>query len=138
MTIPEYLNTLPEERKAYMTAVHEAIIANDNTVIPAVEAMMGKEMILYKERKYMKYGLSSVKNYISLHCLPMYGSPVLHAKFVALLPRAKFQKGCINFTGEDEVPLSAVAAITQACAGISIADLLETRDRKKNKPPAKD
>ncbi|MGN6395117.1 MAG: hypothetical protein ACTHMI_06125 [Mucilaginibacter sp.] len=138
MSITEYLHTLPEDRKRYITALHEAIIANDKTVIPVVESMMGKEMILYKERKYMKYALSSVKNYMSLHCLPMYGSPVLHAKFLALLPHAKFQKGCINFTGDVEMPVSAVAAIISSCSGVSIADLLESRDRKKSKTPVKD
>ena len=70
---------------------------------------------------------------MSLHCLPMYGSPVLHAKFVALLPHAKFQKGCVNFTGGDEMPVAAVASMISACAGVSIANLLEARDRKMSK-----
>jgi hypothetical protein len=92
--------------------------------------MMGKEMILYEERCYMKYGLAGTKNYMSLHCLPMYMNPPLYQKFEKLLPAAKFQKGCINFTGEAEMPPQAAAAIIADCSSISIADMLEKRKRK--------
>jgi len=78
----------------------------------------------------MKYGLAAVKNYMSLHCMPIYMNPALHAKYAALLPAAKFQKGCINFTGSDEVPLDIISALIADCSGISIAEMLENRKRK--------
>jgi hypothetical protein len=68
-------------------------MANDKTVTPVVEPMMGKEMIIYKEATTMKYALSGVKAHISLHCLPMYMNPAIHQKYEPLLPAAKFQKG---------------------------------------------
>ncbi|MDB4920665.1 hypothetical protein [Mucilaginibacter sp.] len=58
-------------------------------VSPVIKPMMGKEMILYEERCYMKYGLASTKNYMSLHCLPMYMNPSLHAKYAGLLNAKK-------------------------------------------------
>ncbi|QKJ28272.1 DUF1801 domain-containing protein [Mucilaginibacter mali] len=131
MTVPEFISTIPAGRRQLITALHEAIMANDATVAPVIEPMMGVEMIIYKERAYMKYGLASTKKYMSLHCLPMYMNPPLHAKFSALLPLAKFQKGCINFTDTEEMPVDAVAALITDCAGISIAALLEARNRKK-------
>lgn len=131
MSIAEYISTQPPEWQAQMTALHEAIITNDKTVIPAVEPMMGKEMILYKERKCMKYGLAGVKKYMSLHCLPIYMNPAFHTKYTPLLPKAKFQKGCINFTGTDDMPVEIAAALISDCAGISIADMLENRNKKK-------
>ncbi|HEY8930432.1 MAG TPA: hypothetical protein VIM55_14625 [Mucilaginibacter sp.] len=131
MTVAEYISVQPAERQAQMKALHEAILANDSTVEPVIEAMMSKDMILYKERKYMKYGLAGVKNYMSLHCMPIYMNPVLHAKYGALLPKAKIQKGCVNFANSDELPVEIAAALIADCAGISIAEILENRNKKK-------
>ncbi|MDB5122457.1 MAG: hypothetical protein JWP94_586 [Mucilaginibacter sp.] len=130
MTITEYIISAPAEWQATLTALHEAILANDPTVAPVIKPMMGKEMILYEERCYMKYGLASTKNYMSLHCLPMYMNPALHAKYAGLLPDAKFQKGCINFTGGDAMPSAVVNALVAECSAISIADMLEKRKKK--------
>lgn len=131
MTVAEYIGAQPAERQAQMNALHDAILANDKTVEPVIEVMMGKDMILYKERKYMKYCLAGVKNYMSLHCMPIYMNMVLHAKYGALLPKAKIQKGCINFENTDEMPVEIAASLIADCAGISIADMLENRNRKK-------
>src|ERR1700761_4404000 len=98
MSILEYILTAPAERQAALTAIHDVIMANDPSVTAVIKPMMGKDMILYEERGYMKYGLADTKNYMSLHCLPMYMNPVMHTKYTPLLPDAKFQKGCINFT----------------------------------------
>ncbi len=130
MTISEFIGTQPAERQDLMTALHNAIINNDRSVIPVIKPMMGKEMILYEERNYMKYGLASVKKYMSLHCLPMYMNTPLHSKYAALLPGARFQKGCINFTGPSEMPVDIAKNLIIDCAGISIADMLEARKQK--------
>jgi uncharacterized protein YdhG (YjbR/CyaY superfamily) len=130
MTIAEYISSLPEERQTTVSAIHEAILANDPTVTPVIKPMMGKEMILYEERGYMKYGLASTKNHMSLHCLPMYMNPALHQKFEKLLPDAKFQKGCINFTDGKALPPEVLAAIVAECSSINIADVLENRKKK--------
>lgn len=131
MTIPDHISSAPAERQATLTAMHETILANDPSVTPVIKPMMGIEMILYEERgRYMKYGLSSTKNYMSLHCLPMYMNAPLHARYSALLPNAKFQKGCINFTDGGEFPLKVLAALITDCSAISIADMLEKRKKK--------
>jgi hypothetical protein len=125
-----YISQQAPERQAILTALQECIIANDKTVSPVVEPMMGKEMIIYKEGATMKYALSSVKKYMSVHCLPMYMNPALHAKYSALLPKAEFQKGCYNFTDGENVPLEIVGQLIAECAGISIVALLENRKKK--------
>jgi len=129
MSITEFISGAPGDRQAVLTALHEAIMANDPTVTPVVKPMMGKEMILYEERSYMKYGLASTKNHMSLHCLPMYMNPALHERFEKLLPEAKFQKGCINFKDEAEMPVTVVARLIADCSAISIAAMLEKRKR---------
>jgi hypothetical protein len=130
MTITEHIHNAPAERQTILSAFHEAILANDLSVTAVVKPMMGKEMILYEERCYMKYGLASTKNYLSLHCLPMYMNKELHTKYEALLPAAKFQKGCINFMDEAELPLSMLTVLITECSAISIADMLEKRKKK--------
>lgn len=130
MTITEYISGAPAERQATLTTLHEAILANDPTVIPVIKSMMGKEMILYEERCYMKYGLASTKNHMSLHCMPIYMNPALHAKYVPLLPAAKFQKGCINFTNGEDFPISVLTALITDCSSIDIAAVLENRKKK--------
>jgi hypothetical protein len=131
MTVSEYIRGLPAERQVLLNTLHETIINNDPGVKAVVKPMMGKEMILYEERGYMKFGLASTKNYMSLHCLPMYMNPPLHAKYERLLPAAKFQKGCIHFTDGAAMPPAIVTTFITECSSISIADMLE--NRKKNK-----
>ena len=130
MTIAEFNSTMPVERQAILAALHQVIVAKDPTVIAAVKPMMGKDMILYEERCVMKYGLASVKAHMSLHCLPMYMNPALHAKYESLLPAAKFQKGCINFTDAAALPPAVLAALITECSAINIADMLEKRKKK--------
>ena len=92
--------------------------------------MMGKETIMYEQYNYMKYALASAKNYLSLHCLPMYMNAPLHAKYTPLLPAAKFQKGCINFTDAAHVPVAIVAALVAECAPVNVPAMLANRKKK--------
>ena len=130
MTTPEFLASLPAERQELMNTLHETIIANDPNVTFAIKPMMGKEMIMYEEGSYMKYALASAKSHMSLHCMPIYMNAGLHTKYAALLPAAKFQKGCINFTAAAAVPVTIVAALIGDCAPINIPALLENRKKK--------
>ena len=123
--IQDYLRSQAPERQELMTAIHKVILQQDKTVVAAIEPMMGKEMILYKDRGSMKYGLSGVKQYISLHVLPIYGSKELHAKYQALLPAAAFQKGCINFKSAEEVPVKILKKLFADCAKIDLVKIRE-------------
>ncbi len=125
MEITKYIASQPLERQKILTNIHEAIIANDKSVKAEVGLMMGKEMIVYKGKGYMKYGLSSVKNYISLHAMPIYGSKVLHAKYKLLLKKANFQKGCINFINESEMPLEIIKELILDCSAIDLLKMKE-------------
>jgi len=130
MTTPEFLTSLPADRQELMNTFHETIIANDPNVTFAIKPMMGKEMIMYEEGCYMKYALASAKSHMSLHCLPMYMNAPLHAKYAGLLPAAKFQKGCINFTFAAAMPLAIVSALIADCSPINVPAMLENRKKK--------
>jgi hypothetical protein len=130
MTVKEYIERASLERQAMLVALHQLIIDNDQTVETLIKPMMGKETIMYEQRGYMKYGLANVKNHISLHCLPMYMHPALHAKYVVLIPSANFQKGCINFADGDAMPLDALKLFIAECSVVDIAEVLENRKKK--------
>lgn len=130
MNVAEYINQLPAERQGTLTAIHETILANDQGVTPVIKPMMGKEMILYEQRGYMKYALADTKKHMSLHCLPMYMNPAIHTKYLSLMPAAKFQKGCINFTDGSELPPAALTGLITDCSSVNIADVLESRKKK--------
>ena len=82
MTPADHLSKQPEDRRKILSDIHAIILQEDTTVKPEVGPMMGIPMILYKERTYFKYGLASVKNYMSLHVMPIYGGSPLHEKFL--------------------------------------------------------
>ena len=125
MEIEVYINSQPIDRQKILSDIHKAIIENDKSVIAKVELMMGKEMIVYKGKGVMKYGLASVKNYISLHLMPIYGSITLHTKYKTLLPLANFQKGCINFDNENEMPIEIVRKLIIDCSSFDLTKMRE-------------
>lgn len=125
MDAKDYILKQPPARQNVLVKIHAIILEADKQVKAEVEPMMGKEMIVYKGKGSMKYALASVKNYMSLHLLPIYGSTALHSKYKMLLNKADFQKGCINFNSEDEMPLDIVKQLMTDCSAI---DLLKIRE----------
>jgi hypothetical protein len=116
-----------------MSQLHEIILQKDKTVTPVIAPMMGKEMIIYNAPGSFKYGLSSVKKYMSLHVLPMYVSATVYDKYKGLLKEAKFQKGCINFNNIDEMPLKIVMDLITDCAKIDLHAIRENQLKSKSK-----
>ena len=127
----QYLSAQPLDRQSILTNIHAIIIKEDTTVIPVIEPMMGKEMIIYKYKNSMKYALASVKNYMSLHVLPIYGSSTLYAKYQLLLDKASFQKGCINFNTEEEIPFDIVRQLISECSHIDLVKIREAYLKEK-------
>jgi hypothetical protein len=136
MTIPEFISTQQAERQELLFKLHEIIIQKDKTVTPVIAPMMGKEMIIYNAPGTFKYGLASVKNYMSLHVLPMYGSPVIYEKYKALLKDASFQKGCINFNNKAEMPLKIVKELITDCSKIDLRAIREEQLKARVKKTA--
>jgi hypothetical protein len=120
-----YISNQALNRQNILQRIHETVIETDISVEAIVEPMMGNEMIVYKCKGMMKYGLASMKNYMTLHVLPIYGSKSLFTKYKSLLDRASFQKGCINFNNEDEMPMDIVLMLINDCSKI---DLLKIRE----------
>jgi hypothetical protein len=135
MNISEFISTQPEDRQKLLSQLHEIIIQKDKTVTPVIAPMMGKEMIIYNAPGTFKYGLASVKNYMSLHVLPIYGSAALYEKYKNLLKDASFQKGCINFKNKEEMPLNIVKNLITDCSKIDLRAIRENYLKSKSKKP---
>lgn len=68
----------------------------------------------------------------------MYGSPVLFNKFKEMLPGASFQKGCINFSTAEQMPLDKIKQLFTECSKIDLAKMREEYlKQKKQKGKAK-
>ena len=128
--IKYYISIQPIDRQDIMTEIHSIILEEDKTVVASVEPMMGKEMIVYRGKGLMKYALAGLKNYMSLHVMPIYGSETLYSKYKSLLPKANFQKGCINFDSAEKMPPGVVSKLIVDCSKI---DLIKIKEEYLNK-----
>ncbi len=125
MSITDFLEKQTPENRGILLAIHESVLRADKSVTAGCDMMMGKETIQYLAADRFKYGLSVAKNHVSLHLMPLYGVPALHAKYVKLLPAAKFQKGCINFRSLEEMPMEIVNELMDECAKVDLKALME-------------
>lgn len=124
MTPKQYLDSLPEDRKEMISKLRELILKSDPLVKEVVAGMMGRESLVFMQGDFMKYALSSVKEHMSFHSMVMYGSSIrfggsgLREKFEKLLPKVKFQKGCINFKNAMQMPLDIAEKFVKEMAKV--------------------
>jgi hypothetical protein len=123
--VEHYILSQPSDRQSVLADIHSIILREDKAVVPIVEPMMGKEMIVYKSKGSMKYALASVKKHMSLHLLPMYISKPIYSKYETLLTAADFQKGCINFNLTKDMPLEIVTQLIADCSAIDPVKIRE-------------
>ena len=106
MTVTEFIKGLGPDRKGVISSMHKIVTENHPNLKSRIGEMMGKEMILYEYDGAFMYALASVKSHMSFHNIIMYGHAPLYAKYSKLLNKAKFQKGCVNFNNQEQVPLN--------------------------------
>jgi len=135
--IKNYILSQAVDRQSILLDIHSIIVDKDKSVSFEIAPMMGKEMIIYKSNGMMKYGLSGVKNYMSLHVLPIYASKALFEKYKSLLNMANFQKGCINFDTGEKMPLDIVRQLISDCSRVDLAKIREDYLKEKKKAKAK-
>jgi hypothetical protein len=111
MTPTEYLEALEPTRKELLSELRALLLKHESKITEEVSHMMGKQMLVYKSNGHFKYALASTKEYASFHSMPIYGSPTLREKYIALLPKVKFQKGCINIKKESDIPLNVAESL---------------------------
>ena len=133
MTIAEFISNQSQERQNFLAKIHAIISEEDKSVDAKIGTMMRTEMILYNAPGTFKYGLSSTKKYISLHAMPIYISPTIHSKYKSLLDKANFQKGCVNFHDETEMPLEILRMLMADCSKIDVLAMREEQLKSRKK-----
>ena len=120
-TTDEYLNQLPEERRAVMSAVLDVLRQS----MPAGYAetmswgMVSFEIPLatypntYNKKPLVYCALAAQKNGYSLYLMGCYGSPIAREKFETGYresgKRMDLGKACVRFRKLDDLPLDVVA-----------------------------
>jgi len=132
MMIETYLSSLSEEERQLINTFRKIISENDPLVSEAFGKFMSSEnAFCYNEQGVFKYGIVLTKKHLSFHSLVMYMHPELMTALKAELPRAKFQKGCVNFNQANDFPAPVLAAHIQASAKIDFSPVIERYHKKK-------
>ncbi|MDF2516043.1 MAG: hypothetical protein K0R59_1339 [Sphingobacterium sp.] len=132
MEIEQYISTLSESEQQSINQFRKIISENDKAVSESFGKFMSNpNAISYNEQGVFKYGLTVAKNYISFHSLVMYSNPELMDELKSKLPKAKFQKGCINFKSLDEFPESVLTAHMQRSSKIDFSPVINRYLKKK-------
>ncbi|MDR0265205.1 MAG: hypothetical protein LBJ04_18460 [Sphingobacterium sp.] len=132
MEIDQYIGTLSDSEQQIIGQFRKTIAENDS----AVSERFGKFMsnpnaISFNEQGVFKYGLTLAKKHISFHSLVMYANPQLMAELKLKLPKATFQKGCINFKTLDEFPISVLTEHIQNSSKIDFSPMINHYLKKK-------
>lgn len=123
VTVEEYLNELPAERRTVVAAVRQLILDN----LPAGYqetiswGMIGYGIPLerypktYNGQPLSYIALASHKSYISLYLMSVYGDPQQEAwlkdAFAAAGKKLDMGKSCLHFRKLDDLPLDVIAEV---------------------------
>ncbi len=122
-TVPEYLKSLPEDRRTALEAVRKVLLANlDKDIQECMQyGMIGYAIphSVYPPGYHCKpeeplpfAGLASQKGHMSLYLMCVYGNPELRAKFEAEWKKTgkKLDMGaaCLRFKKLEDLPLELI------------------------------
>lgn len=117
-TPQEYIEALPEPRRAQVLRLHEFIRTTFPDLKPFIEraGMIGYGSYHYRydsgrEGDSCIVGLASRKNYISVYAMGGDGNEYVAEKYKAQLPKADIGKSCIRFKRVDDIDFDVLAKI---------------------------
>lgn len=141
VTVADYLNELPEDRRAIIAQIREVITAN---LPPGYVECMNWGMISYEiplteyPHTYNKQPLSYValaaqKNYYAIYLNGIYQDPERNAWFHTAFQQAgqklDMGKSCVRFKRISDIPLTVIG---QAVASITVADFIAQHEKQRN------
>jgi hypothetical protein len=126
-SVQQYLEELPDDRKAPVSRLRETILAN----LPAgYEEGMGYGMISYVVPHSLYppgyhcnpklplpcISIASQKNFIAMHHMGLYANPALLEWFSSEYPKHSKQKldmgkGCVRFKKPDQIPYALIGEL---------------------------
>ncbi len=116
----EYIEALPEDRKAAISAVRSVILANlpagyEETVQHGMLAYvipLAAYPVTYNKLPLLFAGLASQKNYMTVHLMNIYGNPADEEWFVqrykATGKKLNMGKSCVRFKTIDDLPIDLI------------------------------
>jgi hypothetical protein len=122
-TVEEYLQDLPEERRAVVAAVRDVILRN---LPEGYRESMSSGMIAYEvplERCPKTYNgqplwyaaLAAQKNYFAIHLMSIYGSAEREKRFREAFRKAgkklDMGKACVRFRKLEDLPLDVIGRV---------------------------
>jgi uncharacterized protein YdhG (YjbR/CyaY superfamily) len=125
-TVQEYLDSLPDDRRATVEEVRDVILANlpDGYVETMNWGMISYEVPLERYAKtYNKQplglaALASQKNHLSLYLMTVYGDEDqledFKARYQATGKKLDMGKSCVRFKRVDDVPLDLIGEVIAA------------------------
>jgi hypothetical protein len=133
MTVSEYLKSIPKEQREVVSALRKIVMESDKAVKEKVgKAMGGGDSLVYFEEDVFKYCIAIPQKYYSFHSLIMYATPGLHKLAQESFPKAKLQKGCINFKSLDELLPVKFTKFMKASANADFSPMIaHYKSRKK-------
>uniref|UniRef100_A0A2A4YTQ5 YdhG-like domain-containing protein n=1 Tax=OCS116 cluster bacterium TaxID=2030921 RepID=A0A2A4YTQ5_9PROT len=108
----------------------DIIAQHDAAAVRSIGKMMGNDALLYSQQDIMKYAITCHAKHISLHLMPIYCYADIHAKYKPLIKAGKFQKGCVNFTNLDKIPLGEIGQLIVECAAVPYPTQYQLDKRK--------
>jgi uncharacterized protein YdhG (YjbR/CyaY superfamily) len=142
-SVPEYLASLPPERRQAMEAVRAVIRAN---LPPGIEEGMQFGMIgyyvplstypdTYNGQPLCVAALASQKQYMSAYLMAVYGDPATEKWFKAEWKKTgkklDMGKSCVRFKAVDELPLELVGRVI---ARVTVPAFIARYEAVKKKP----
>jgi hypothetical protein len=121
-TVEEYLDSLPEDRRAVVAAVREVILKNlpagyqetMNWGVISYEIPLERYPKTYNKQPLMYAGLAAQKNYFAVYLMTVY-SPQLEAWFREEFKKAgkklDMGKACVRFRKLDDLPLDVIGQV---------------------------
>lgn len=122
-SIDDFLGQLPADRRAELERVRAVVRDNlpDGYEEACVNSMIVYQVPLerypdtYNRQALWYVALAAPKSYLTLHLMPVYGSPVhaevLRAGFAAAGKRLEMGKACINYARADDLELATIGEI---------------------------
>jgi hypothetical protein len=123
VTAEQYLAELPEERREFVAALRDTIVANlpdgyeesMNWGMISFEVPLSRYPDTYNGKPLSYLALASQKNYVSLYLMSIYGEPEseewFQSRYEASGKKLDMGKSCVRFKRLDDVPLEVVGEV---------------------------
>lgn len=140
-TVEEYLNSLPDDRRAAIEEVRETILANlpDGYVETMNWGMISYEVPLerypdtYNKQPLGLAALASQKNYMALYLMDVYTdearAEAFKERYRATGKKLDMGRSCVRFKKLDDLPLDLIGEVI---AGTSVEDRIVSYESSRN------